>query len=61
MRKYIEEKMKEARELSDYWFSKYEKTRSMSAFKEFRYFSGKEDAYYDCLEHYDISNKKENI
>lgn len=61
MREYIEEKMKEARELADYWFKKHQKTNSTSAFKEYKYFSGKEDAYYDCLEQYDISKKKENI
>lgn len=58
MKEYLEEKLKESQALVDFWHNKYLMTGNNKHGAEYKYYDGKESAYYDALEQLQILEKK---
>lgn len=50
MQGFLEEKLKEAIVMNDFWFDKYQQSRSQDDFSEHKRWQGQEQAYYEALD-----------
>jgi hypothetical protein len=52
-KKLLEEKLKEATAMNDFWFDKYQETDNQEHFDEHKRWQGQEQAYYEALTQYE--------
>jgi hypothetical protein len=61
MQKYLQEKLEEARKMSDFYEKKYLITQNSKYKLELKRWLGKEEAYYDCQQTYFIKQKNNEL